>query len=80
MSALETLLSQLGEITGLGKVVLSAHALGKLGIAHFHLGDHDRAIAYTRRALALCEESGDSGGIHAYRTNIDHMEQASRQQ
>ncbi|RST16906.1 hypothetical protein E2C02_32095 [Streptomyces sp. WAC05374] len=57
----------------------SAHRfLGKLcglmGLNHFHLGDHDEARAWTRKALRECRQRGDLAGEEVYEANLTEID------
>jgi tetratricopeptide (TPR) repeat protein len=48
--------------------------LGMLGSAHFNVGRVEDAAEPTRRALAICEATGDVEGVVAYLTNLHEIE------
>jgi tetratricopeptide (TPR) repeat protein len=48
--------------------------LGMLGTAHFNAGRVEDAIEPTRRALTICEGTGDVEGVIAYLTNLHEIE------
>ena len=47
--------------------------LGMLGTAHFNAGRVDDAVAPTRRALEICESTGDDEGARAYLVNLHEI-------
>jgi tetratricopeptide (TPR) repeat protein len=48
--------------------------LGMLGTAHFNAGRVEEAVEPTRRALSICEGTGDVEGIVAYVINLHEIE------
>jgi tetratricopeptide (TPR) repeat protein len=74
---LQSTLGRTKELKGTAVDYYLPRTCGLLGVACFRSGDKDRAIEFTQKALALCEQSGDQEGISAYKGNLQYMEEGA---
>ncbi len=72
---LRSALAKTAELRGSGVDHYLPRTYGMLGVAHFHAGDRARAVEWTQKAKALCEELGDEEGVAVYAGTLQHVKE-----
>ena len=67
-------LDRAAKLQGTAVTQLMPMTLGRLGSAHFHAGDLDRARERFSEAIAACEAAGDAEGAEVNRRNLAVVE------